>query len=174
MSKASKRAKSLLEQIADIADPRPKDFDIENAGVDDNAFVRAGSESEDEISDDEELKRDHYIDMGKSTLRRNQGIGQMGPKYVGSRVSRKDLYDGLEDSDEDLAEEMAPASSDDDMESDIGSDSEEAESNDDISAPVPKRNTAVDMDDSDSDSDSEGSESEAEVEDVAAGSRDRI
>ncbi|KAJ2112696.1 rRNA-processing protein bfr2, partial [Coemansia sp. RSA 922] len=161
-------------QIADIADPRPKDFDIENAGVDDNAFVRAGSESEDEISDDEELKRDHYIDMGKSTLRRNQGIGQMGPKYVGSRVSRKDLYDGLEDSDEDLAEEMAPASSDDDMESDIGSDSEEAESNDDISAPVPKRNTAVDMDDSDSDSDSEGSESEAEVEDVAAGSRDRI
>ncbi|KAJ2050500.1 rRNA-processing protein bfr2, partial [Coemansia sp. S2] len=161
-------------QIADIADPRPKDFDIENAGVDDNAFVRAGSESEDEVSDDEELKRDHYIDMGKSTLRRNQGIGQMGPKYVGSRVSRKDLYDGLEDSDEDLAEEMAPASSDDDMESDIGSDSEEAESNDDISAPVPKRNTAVDMDDSDSDSDSEGSESEAEVEDVAAGSRDRI
>ncbi|KAJ2351416.1 rRNA-processing protein bfr2 [Coemansia sp. RSA 2673] len=175
MSKASKRAKSLLEQIADIADPRPKDFDIENAGVDDNAFVRAGSESEDEVSDDEELKRDHYIDMGKSTLRRNQGIGQMGPKYVGSRVSRKDLYDGLEDSDEDLAEEMAPASSDDDMESDIGSDSEEAESNDDISAPVTKRNTALDMDDSDSDSDSEGSsESEAEVEDVAAGSRDRI
>ncbi|KAJ2626528.1 hypothetical protein GGF44_005002, partial [Coemansia sp. RSA 1694] len=59
----SKRAKSLLEQIADIADPRPKDFDIENAGVDDNAFVRAGSESGEESSDDEELKRDHYIDM---------------------------------------------------------------------------------------------------------------
>ncbi|KAJ2835797.1 rRNA-processing protein bfr2, partial [Coemansia sp. 'formosensis'] len=173
----SKRAKSLLEQIADIADPRPKDFDIENAGVDDNAFVRAGSESEDEVSDDEEQKRDHYIDMGKSTLRRNQGIGQMGPKYVGSRVSRKDLYDRIEDSDEDLAE----ASDDDDMNSDdamdnaIGSDSEEAESDDDISAPVPERNAALDMDESDSYSDSEGpSESEVEVNDVAAGSRDRI
>ncbi|KAJ2832149.1 rRNA-processing protein bfr2, partial [Coemansia furcata] len=153
------------------------DFDIENAGVDDNAFVRAGSESEDEVSDDEEQKRDHYIDMGKSTLRQNQGIGQMGPKYVGSRVSRKDLYDGIEDSDEDLAE----ASDDDDMNSDdamdnaIGGDSEEAESDDDISAQVPERNAALDMDESDSDSDSEGlSESEAEVNDVAVGSRDRI
>ncbi|KAJ1819861.1 rRNA-processing protein bfr2 [Coemansia sp. RSA 2675] len=177
MSKSSKRAKSLLEQIADIADPRPKDFDIENAGVDDNAFVRAGSESGDEVTDDEELKRDHYIDMGKSTLRRNQGIGQMGPKYVGSRVSRKDLYDGLDDSDEELAEEMGSASSDNDMDrdEDMGSDSDEAESDDDISAPVSSRSAAPDMEDSDSDSGSEGaSESEAEVEDVAAGSRDRI
>ncbi|KAJ1998549.1 rRNA-processing protein bfr2, partial [Coemansia sp. S85] len=152
-------------------------FDIENAGVDDNAFVRAGSESGDEVTDDEELKRDHYIDMGKSTLRRNQGIGQMGPKYVGSRVSRKDLYDGLDDSDEELAEEMGSASSDNDMDrdEDMGSDSDEAESDDDISVPVSSRSAAPDMEDSDSDSGSEGvSESEAEVEDVAAGSRDRI
>ncbi|KAJ2486887.1 rRNA-processing protein bfr2 [Coemansia sp. RSA 2050] len=181
MSKSSKRAKSLLEQIADIADPRPKDFDIENAGVDDNAFVRAGSESGDEVSDHEELKRDHYIDMGKSTLRRNQGIGQMGPKYVGSRVSRKDLYDGPDDSDEDLTEEIGSISSDNDMDrdgdmgSDAGSDSDEAGSDDDVSVPTSNHNAVLDMEGSDSDSDSGGaSEPEAEVKDVANGSRDRI
>ncbi|KAJ2580547.1 rRNA-processing protein bfr2, partial [Coemansia sp. RSA 1836] len=179
MSKASKRAKSLLEQIADIADPRPKDFDIENAGVDDNAFVRAGSESGEESSDDEELKRDHYIDMGKSMLRRSQGIGQMGPKYVGSRVSRKDLYDGQENSDEDLSEEAmsASSSSDNDMESNMESDGamEESDSDASKSAPFAKRSAALDMDDYNSDSDSDSdSEAEAEAEDVAVGSRDRI
>ncbi|KAJ2744614.1 rRNA-processing protein bfr2 [Coemansia sp. BCRC 34301] len=163
---ASKRAKSLLEQIADISDPRPKDFDIENAGVDDNAFVRAGSESEDEGSENEDLKRDHYIDMGKSTLRRNQGIGQMGPKYVGSRVSRKDLYDGQEDSDEDISEEAMSDSSNNDSDDDM-------ESEDDVGkySPLAKRSAALIMDESDSDSDSEdGGETEHEV----VGSHDRI
>ncbi|KAJ2877943.1 rRNA-processing protein bfr2, partial [Coemansia aciculifera] len=180
----SKRAKSLLEQIADISDPRPKDFDIENAGVDDNAFVRAGSESEEEGSDDDELKRDHYIDMGKSTLRRNQGIGQMGPKYVGSRVSRKDLYDGQEDSDEEVSEEEAFDSGDSgsaldsdeasDVENDeeIDSDVDESGSDMDKSVPLTKRGANLDMgDDSDSDSDSEA---ESEAEDVAVGAGDRI
>ncbi|KAJ1842216.1 rRNA-processing protein bfr2, partial [Coemansia sp. RSA 2703] len=89
MPKAPKRAKSLLEQIADISDPQPKDFDIENYGMDDNAYVGAGSGSDE--SESEEQSRSHYISMGKSKLRQNQGIGDLGPKYAGSRVSRKDL-----------------------------------------------------------------------------------
>ncbi|KAJ1819339.1 rRNA-processing protein bfr2 [Coemansia sp. RSA 2599] len=92
MSKSGKRAKSLLEQIADISDPQPKDFDIENFGVDDNAYVGSAGAMSDE-SEDEGLSRKHYIEMGTSTLRQNQGIGDLGPKYVGARVSRRDLYD---------------------------------------------------------------------------------
>ncbi|KAJ2847732.1 rRNA-processing protein bfr2 [Coemansia brasiliensis] len=113
MPPTSKKTKSLLEQIADISDPRPKDFDIENAGIADNAFIAGYSQSEDEESEDEDLKRGHYIEVGKSTLRRQQGIGELGPKYTGSRVSRKDLYDDQDSDQSDLSDkdvEMAASS----------------------------------------------------------------
>ncbi|KAI9506627.1 apoptosis-antagonizing transcription factor [Coemansia spiralis] len=100
MSKAgSKRTKSLLEQIADISDPRPKEFDIENDGLNDNAFAGHESGFDNDESDEEELKREHYVDVGKSTLRKRQGLGDLGPKYVGSRVSRKALYEDEEGDD---------------------------------------------------------------------------
>ncbi|KAJ2797860.1 rRNA-processing protein bfr2 [Coemansia guatemalensis] len=70
------------------------DFDIENAGINDNAYLdqqQSGSEAEEQS--DEELKRNHYVSVGKSALRSQQGIGELGPKYTGSRISRKDLYE---------------------------------------------------------------------------------
>ncbi|KAJ2701718.1 rRNA-processing protein bfr2 [Coemansia sp. IMI 203386] len=135
MSKSGKRAKSLLEQIADISDPQPKDFDIENFGIDDNAYVGSAGADSDE-SEDEGLNRKHYITMGKSSLRQNQGIGDLGPKYVGARVSRKDLYDDMSaasnhdeeeiDSDmsDDLDEDEGSYQKDSDSDSDSDSDTE--------------------------------------------------
>ncbi|KAJ2610666.1 rRNA-processing protein bfr2 [Coemansia sp. RSA 1365] len=112
--------KSLLEQIADISDPRPKDFDIENAGINDNAYLdQQQSGSEDEELSDEELKRKHYVNVGKSALRSQQGIGELGPKYTGSRISRKDLYE------QDVSEDSNTSSED---ESDTASDALEQES----------------------------------------------
>ncbi|KAJ2726787.1 rRNA-processing protein bfr2 [Coemansia sp. Benny D115] len=101
MPKGKSRSKSLLEQIAEMSDPRPKDYDIENDGMNDNAYI--GSDSQSEESDEEDLKREHYISMGKSKLRQNQGIGELGPKYVGSRVSRKALYDGQDISESEIS-----------------------------------------------------------------------
>ncbi|PIA15908.1 TRAUB-domain-containing protein [Coemansia reversa NRRL 1564] len=122
MPKGTKRTKSLLEQIADISDPRPKDFDIENAGINDNAYLdQQQSGSEDEELSDEELKRNHYVNVGKSALRSQQGIGELGPKYTGSRISRKDLYE-----EEDMSEDNNTSSEGD--ESDTGSDAPEEES----------------------------------------------
>ncbi|KAJ1723010.1 rRNA-processing protein bfr2 [Coemansia erecta] len=154
MPKAPKRAKSLLEQIADISDPQPKDFDIENYGMEDSAYVGAGSDSDE--SESEEQDRSHYISMGKSALRQNQSIGDLGPKYAGSRVSRKDLYGddtfGLNDEqDEDSDDESIDGEeSEDDSEDE---DDEDISSNDDDDEVSARSRKMADSDESDSDSD---------------------
>ncbi|KAJ1726611.1 rRNA-processing protein bfr2, partial [Coemansia biformis] len=77
-------------------------YDVENDGINDNAYLGRQSGSEDEESGDEDLTREHYVDVGKSALRAQQGIGELGPKYTGSRVSRKALYgDDISDGDSD-------------------------------------------------------------------------
>ncbi|KAJ2154405.1 rRNA-processing protein bfr2 [Coemansia sp. RSA 637] len=121
MPPTAKKTKSLLEQIADITDPQPKDYDIENDGITDNAFIGGQSGSGSEESEDEELVRKHYVSMDKSALRRQQGIGELGPKYTGSRISRKDLYDGDDISEQSDDEEIES----DSQESDSGSESED-------------------------------------------------
>ncbi|KAJ2277933.1 rRNA-processing protein bfr2 [Coemansia sp. RSA 371] len=121
MPPTAKKTKSLLEQIADITDPQPKDYDIENDGIADNAFIGGQSGSGSEESEDEELVRKHYVSMDKSALRRQQGIGELGPKYTGSRISRKDLYDGDDISEQSDDEEIESGS----QESDSGSESED-------------------------------------------------
>ncbi|KAJ2381093.1 rRNA-processing protein bfr2, partial [Coemansia sp. RSA 2603] len=152
-----KRAKSLLEQIADISDPQPKDFDIENYGMDDNAYVGAGSGSDE--SESEEQSRSHYISMGKSKLRQNQGIGDLGPKYAGSRVSRKDLYrddtfglndeEGKDSEDDSINSEESEDNSDEDDESEDEEMSNDDDDDEEVSARLREMS---DSDDSDSDS----------------------
>ncbi|KAJ2217037.1 rRNA-processing protein bfr2 [Coemansia sp. RSA 487] len=122
----------------------PKKFDIENEGLNDNAFIGKEQGSDNGESDNEELRREHYVDVGKSTLRRRQGLGDLGPKYTGSRVSRKALYEDDELSDENG---LAPSESEAERSSEsIDSDSQlESENEDDQS-----------VEDSASDSESEG------------------
>ncbi|KAJ2854608.1 rRNA-processing protein bfr2 [Coemansia erecta] len=136
MSKSGKRTKSLLEQIADISDPQPKEFDIENFGIDDNAYVGSAGGSSSDEAEDEGLNRKHYITMGKSRLRQNQGIGDLGPKYVGARVSRKDLYgeqspDSSEEEEEEEEEEDDGDDGESSADSDLATDSD-SDSNDEL------------------------------------------
>ncbi|KAJ2475778.1 rRNA-processing protein bfr2, partial [Coemansia sp. RSA 2131] len=170
MPPTAKKTKSLLEQIADITDPQPKDYDIENDGITDNAFIGGYSGSDSEESEDEELVRKHYVSMDKSTLRRQQGIGELGPKYTGSRISRKDLYEGDVLSEESDDEELESGS----QESDSGSESE-----DDAVAITGEANSDTGSgedseDDSGEDSDASGYSSAGGNGKTAAESRDRL
>lgn len=84
---------SLADQLAALADPKPVDFDPEDA---ERTNVDADSGSDIERDD---RATEHYIPVEKSKLRDNS-IQVDGTKYKGARVSRKDLYDESESSDE--------------------------------------------------------------------------
>ncbi|KAJ1962080.1 rRNA-processing protein bfr2 [Dipsacomyces acuminosporus] len=171
---ATKRTKSLLEQIADISDPKPKDFDIENADLNDTAYTGGGgSGSEDESSDDEDMKREHYIEVGKSSLRRQQGMGELGPKYTGSRVSRKDLYESEDEQEEEEEDSGDGSGSDEDIASEEISDKDSG-SDDELDAGRVSGESELE-----SDSDDEGNRlmdfaADSDAEENAAESRSRI
>ncbi|KAI8322200.1 TRAUB-domain-containing protein [Martensiomyces pterosporus] len=69
--------------------------------------------------------------MGKSSLRRQQGLGQLGPKYSGSQISRKALYGSEAESDESEEEIAHEESGEEASESEgvpgAGEDSDESE-----------------------------------------------
>ncbi|QEU59889.1 Bfr2 [Kluyveromyces lactis] len=90
--------KSLAEQIAEIANkPQVEDFDIEN---DEAVFQHGGSDSDVGSGDEsaEELKKQHYVAVGKSKLRNvvDQGLAVKDKKYVGSKGSRAELFNDEE------------------------------------------------------------------------------
>ncbi|KAH7056969.1 apoptosis antagonizing transcription factor-domain-containing protein [Macrophomina phaseolina] len=110
-----KRAKSLAEQFADLDNPAPKDFDPEEP----NNYL-GDSDSVESDSDDGNAEdgREHYVEVGKSKLRKKDVV-PLGPKYEGSRVGREALEE--EDSDDPFSRGFADESSDE------GEDNEDAE-----------------------------------------------
>ncbi|KAA6413443.1 MAG: hypothetical protein FRX48_03189 [Lasallia pustulata] len=89
MVKAMSR-KTLAEQIADLDDPTPKDFDPEEHGE----IYQNGDDAESEEDDDDnevDWSREHYVDVSKSKLRK-QDAAALGPQYAGSRISRDALH----------------------------------------------------------------------------------
>ncbi|KAK2745159.1 rRNA-processing protein bfr2 [Onygenales sp. PD_40] len=94
MAKKSGQVKSLAEQIAELEDPTPKDFDPED-------LSDRGEDSDDQsVGDDDKdasAGREHYVAVGKSKLRKPETVS-LGREYAGSRVSRDAL--GAEDSDD--------------------------------------------------------------------------
>ncbi|KAJ1983915.1 rRNA-processing protein bfr2 [Dimargaris verticillata] len=94
--------KPLAERLAGFLDPTPesKDYDPE-----DFERMNLSSDSEAGLDSDEapDTSRDHYVPVGKSALRKQQELHLNDPKYVGARVSRKDLYS---DSDSDASSEV--------------------------------------------------------------------
>lgn len=81
---------SLAEQISQLANPKPKDVDIENFEDRDD-----GSESEGDVDYDSDLATEHYVNVGKSKLR--DDAPALNPKYKAGKVSRKALYDDDEE-----------------------------------------------------------------------------
>ncbi|KAF3985589.1 hypothetical protein FT663_04733 [Candidozyma haemuli var. vulneris] len=142
--------KSLAEKFAES--DQPPDFDIENE--DSNPFARIDEEdfsASDES--DEELKKGHYVSVGKSKLRDQNGSLVKGEKYKGALASRKDLY---EDSD---GEEPSDSGSD---EADEDDEEQEEEENDSDSGASLRANSDEESSDEGSD---EGSDEEKGSED---------
>ncbi|EGE77493.2 vesicle-mediated transporter Bfr2/Che-1 [Blastomyces dermatitidis ATCC 18188] len=126
------RVKSLAEQIADLEDPTPKDFDPEDLNDRAESSDDQSSGAED---DNANAGREHYIAVGKSKLREPEKV-TLGREYAGSRVSREAL-EGYESEDDpfrkDSSDEDASWLSDelDGLKSgDLGEDDSDAESED--------------------------------------------
>ncbi|KAK5999528.1 hypothetical protein QM012_005381 [Aureobasidium pullulans] len=88
----ARRTKTLAEQLAELDNPAPKDFDPEEEPPQDD--------SDEDVSDNDNAAaaREHYVDVGKSKLRKRD-IVPLGPRYEGAQISR-DAATG-EDEDED-------------------------------------------------------------------------
>ncbi|EED21018.1 vesicle-mediated transport protein Bfr2/Che-1, putative [Talaromyces stipitatus ATCC 10500] len=129
--------RSLADQLADLEDPTPKDFDPEDP---DNGLENSEDESGSEA--DEDAGREHYEKVGKSKLRKPETV-TLGKEYAGSRVSRdalesdgdgenpfqrdldEDEEDESEESDEKEVEEIS--GSEEEEEYDDGEDEDEDE-----------------------------------------------
>ncbi|KAL4874093.1 apoptosis antagonizing transcription factor-domain-containing protein [Aspergillus spectabilis] len=115
--------KSLAEQLADLDDPTPKDFDPED-------IERGGQSSdEDAVVKDADAGREHYQAVGKAKLRNEDPIS-LGKQYAGSRVSR-DALDADSDDDPFRARSSDEEGSDD--EEDVSDELETGEEYEEIS-----------------------------------------
>ncbi|KAL9604690.1 MAG: hypothetical protein Q9219_000410 [cf. Caloplaca sp. 3 TL-2023] len=89
-----KTPKTWAEEIAKLDDPTPRDFDPEDANEED-------SNGEEEVAADDTVEaRRHYLDVGKSKLRK-PGTVSLGPQYRGSHISRDTLFEQAGSSDDD-------------------------------------------------------------------------
>ncbi|OJD26643.1 hypothetical protein ACJ73_01976 [Blastomyces percursus] len=95
------RVKSLAEQIADLGDPTPKDFDPEDL----NDRAESSDQSSGTEDDNANAGREHYIAVGESKLRKPETV-TLGREYSGSRVSREAL-EGDESEDDPFREDSS-------------------------------------------------------------------
>lgn len=80
-------ARTVGERMGDV--DAPEDFDIET-----NELAEFGSDSGSGLeSEDEQIAREHYVNVGRSKLRTSAPVGK---KYNGSVVSRKQLEENEE------------------------------------------------------------------------------
>ncbi|KAJ5569464.1 Protein bfr2 [Penicillium hispanicum] len=86
------KTRSLADQLADLEDPTPKDFDPEDIERDDHS-----SDGEAAKPSDSSAGREHYQAVGKGKLRKQDPIA-LGKQYAGTRVSR-DALDAESDDD---------------------------------------------------------------------------
>ncbi|KAI1025917.1 hypothetical protein LB503_006749 [Fusarium chuoi] len=115
------KAKGRAKQFQDLDEPIAKDYDPE-------ANVEASEDgSGSEESEDENAGTEHYVSVGKSKLRKQEGLS-LGPQYRGSRVSRDALEEESESENENEDEESGDEEFDDPETADLTRD--EAEAND--------------------------------------------
>ncbi|KAG2141350.1 TRAUB-domain-containing protein [Suillus clintonianus] len=126
---------SLAEQIAQLEDAAPVDFDPENE-------VTAQDQENNDLVDDTSGARDHYIDVGPSVLRKLQE-SIADPKYDGVKTSRKQLmeYDdsdyGSEGDDDEPGSELEPDEDEEQSDGDVPFSQNESESEPDAPTPIP-------------------------------------
>lgn len=81
------KTKTLAQKISKLAYPTPKDFDPEDEYP---VSEQGTSEDEDRDISDDLAGTEHYVQSGKSKLRKAEDIN-LGPKYSGSQISRQAL-----------------------------------------------------------------------------------
>ncbi|KAK9768244.1 rRNA-processing protein bfr2 [Basidiobolus ranarum] len=164
--------RTLGEKLADLANPRPKDFDPESL---DFATGDKQDNSESDISDasEDEASRGHYVKVGQSKLR-NQNFVLDDPKYAGKRSSRSTLFDDEAEEEGESEDDEVAVDSDDDFGSDPLPEDEEVEFGDsdeeesDAEASNDSDQSAEALVDSDDNESSEEDMDEDEVDDFEA------
>ncbi|KAJ6014165.1 Protein bfr2 [Penicillium herquei] len=148
------KVRSLADQLADLEDPTPKDFDPEDLDRD-----GPSSDEEDGKTLDADAGREHYQAVGKGKLRKQEAV-ELGKQYAGTRVSRDALDDDsdhdpfaarsddeeMADSDESSALEFDSADEEEsdgeeDEEDDLESEEESDEEDEEDDVPARKRSS---------------------------------
>ncbi|KAL1849767.1 rRNA-processing protein bfr2 [Paecilomyces lecythidis] len=120
----SSLGRSLADQLKDLEDPMPKDYDPEDQDE--------GLRSDDDRSvADDNAGREHYEDVGESKLRKPQAIS-LGKEYSGSKVSRADLEAESDDDPFAKRSEDEDVSDEDDEEEESGDEGEQLDEDDEI------------------------------------------
>ncbi|KAF7714463.1 Uncharacterized protein PECH_004945 [Penicillium ucsense] len=156
-------ARSLADQLADLEDPTPKDFDPEDIERDVDSIGDDGPTNSSDVT----AGREHYQSVGKGKLRKSEPA-DLGKQYAGARVSRDQLE--AESDDDPFAvrsgDESAPAS---DEENDSASRGEEGEDEspseeDDFGSIAETSDSEIDVDEQEELSDEEEEEDDEEDE----------
>ena len=89
--------KSLADKIAELSKPSTE-FDIEDNDLRDNVFDHNSDDEHlnSDLSDDETLKKQHYLAVDKSNIRKENDNLNLGKAYGGKVTSRGDLYESDE------------------------------------------------------------------------------
>ncbi|KAM0786647.1 hypothetical protein ACM66B_002096 [Microbotryomycetes sp. NB124-2] len=154
------RRVTLAEQLAQISQPAPQDFDPEDS------YATYNNENSSAKTDLDAARQD-YVQVGPSGLRRkNQAV--VDPKYSGAVKSRKTLYDDTDDNDDnDDQEDGSVSGQDDDNVQDEDEDEDEEYGDfEDLEAAAEGPGTSDDKgdpqvdDDDDTDSEGQGDEEE--------------
>ncbi|RAK71367.1 AATF family protein [Aspergillus fijiensis CBS 313.89] len=109
--------KSLAQQLAELEDPTPRDFDPED--------LDRGVQSSDEEGGkavDADAGREHYQAVGKGKLRKQDPVA-LGKQYAGSKVSRQALE--AESEDDPFAARSSDEEDEEDDDEELGSDEDE-------------------------------------------------
>ncbi|KAJ8658563.1 hypothetical protein O0I10_005603 [Lichtheimia ornata] len=150
--------KSLLDELADLDSTAPKDYDPEDTT---DAFHDRDLDQEDTV--DDEKAREHYVEVGKSSLRNSQQFLLDDPRYAGKRATRKDLFSDDEWVDEDQEDDDDSVASDGAEDKDDDSE-EDAESWNGFSDGQKDEVQQEDEDEDDEDDEQEQEQSESDEE----------
>ncbi|KAK6538907.1 rRNA-processing protein bfr2 [Orbilia ellipsospora] len=117
------RSLSLAEQIAQLSNPAPEEFDPESVQ---DPYASDGDNGSDAGSEvDENVGREHYVEVGKSKLRQNEDV-HLHPKYNGATISRDDIY-GDNDEEGSGSDDVDDSDEDEDIESEDDEEEEDSE-----------------------------------------------
>ncbi|PVI00979.1 TRAUB-domain-containing protein [Periconia macrospinosa] len=133
--------------------PKSKLRDFDPEALLDPAPSSSSDEEQSDFSDagDDNAGREHYLDVGKSKLRKKEVV-PLGPQYTGSRISRNAAED--DDSDDPFARGFDDAESDDDEDEDDGSINGVAINGEDVGSGDDHSQSEEDEEDEDEDMDS--------------------